>query len=104
MRITANSLVIKTSEHKNPHINGNKIINFNSAIALKMIAYFPRIIKIRAPDTPGNIIAVADRNPEINIVKKLFSNVCWPKINRQNPELKPVKTKNQSLSDHLKLL
>ena len=74
--MTANSLVIKTNEHKNPHTNGNKIINFKSAIALKIIAYFPSNIKIRAPDIPGKIIAVADRNPEINMVKKLFSEVC----------------------------
>jgi len=84
-------------------MNGNKIKKFKLAIALKIIAYFPSSIKIRAPEIPGRIIAVADKNPEPKIVKKLSSNACWPKSNKHRPKLKPAKTKNQSLNDHLKL-
>ena len=100
---TANSLVMKTSEHMNPHRNGNKIKKFRSAIAVKIIAYFPSNIKIRAPDIPGKIIAVADSSPELKMVKKLFSIVCWPKSNKHRPKLKPANTKDKSLNDHIKL-
>ncbi len=86
-----------------PHINGNKIVKSRFPIAVKIVEYFPSKIRIKAPDIPGRIIAVADRTPVTKMIIKLSGNVTWPKRRRLNPRLKPPAIKIKLIIEQRKL-